>query len=131
MSKCYLYAGEVEKDVMTHIFVEDGVRHVEKVRFKPFCGLYTSQESDWKDVHGSNVAMRSFDCISDYRRWKKESDGCFEVLGDIDPKYMFIASKYPGKIELDKRGMNVYNLDIEILAGDYNRNLKIKVRKKE
>lgn len=116
MGKNYLYVGETERDVVTHIYVEDGVRKVEKVRFKPFVGVETSKETGWKDIHNRNLQPRTFDCISDLRKWKKENDGVIDVYGDMPIQYQFIAANYRGKIEIDKRGMNIYNFDIEVIS---------------
>ena len=115
--RSFINVYSAERDVITHVYVEDGVRKVEKVRFKPFCGTDSREETGWSDVFGRPVKPRTFDSISDFNMWKRDNAGMIEVYGDMQPSYQFIAANYPkarGPVFLQKQGMNIFNLDIEV-----------------
>jgi len=114
LGKNYINVYESDKDVITHVYVEDGVRKVEKEIFQPFCAVNSVVPTGWTDIHGRDVNPKMFRSMSDYRAWKKENDGLFDIYGDVKPEYQFIAKNYRETIVPNKEGMNIYNFDIEV-----------------
>lgn len=131
MSKMLINAYSLNTNQIKHVYMLDGVVHKEIVNFKPFLGVHAGKDevSSWTDMYGKKVKIKVFDSIVDMHKWKKENKGILEIFGDIDPVDMFVATQYRGDIELDTKGMKIFNVDIECVYEDIDYKQKLKVRK--
>lgn len=116
MSRSLINAYQSNSNQITHIFTENGKVHKEVVNFKPFLGYYSSEKTSWTDMHNKPVKVKVFDSIQDMNSWKKENRDLFSILGDVTPPVQFMAMNYRDKIVLNKTGMKIANLDIEVFV---------------
>jgi DNA polymerase elongation subunit (family B) len=103
---------------LTHYFISDGVACTEKVRFKPFLGIHAmkSEKTNWTDIHGKPTKVMVFDDMSECDKWKKENKDVLEILGNIQYPIQFIATQYRDDITIQKDGLKILNLDIEVFC---------------
>jgi DNA polymerase elongation subunit (family B) len=118
MSRMLINAYQSSSNQITHIFSEDGIVKKEKVNFKPFLGIHASRNEDtsWSDMYGKPVKVKVFNSIMEMHNWKKENKGILEIFGDIDIVDMFVATQYRGDIHLDRTGLKIFNIDIEVFV---------------
>lgn len=116
MGKSLINAYQSDRNVITHIYTENGKVYTDKVNFKPFAGYHANptEKTKWHDIYGKPVVVKVFDNIDAFNYWKKQNRDVFQILGDISPVNQFIASQYMNDIVLDKTGMSIANLDIEV-----------------
>jgi len=119
MPKMLINAYLSSPNTITHIYSQCGIVKKEKVNFKPFLGYHVGENdvTTWTDMHGKKVKVKIFDSIMEMRKWKKENKG-MEIFGDIDVVDMFVATKYRGDIHLDRAGMKIFNIDIEVFVSE-------------
>jgi DNA polymerase elongation subunit (family B) len=117
MAKMLVNAYQLNSNQIKHIYTEDGILKKEIINFKPFLGVHSSKEqTSWTDMHNKPVKVKVFESISEMQSWKKTNKDTLEIFGDIDPVDMFVASEYRGDIELDRRGLVIFNVDIEVFV---------------
>lgn len=116
MSKMLINAYQLNSNQIKHIYSINGEVKKEIVNFKPFLGVHTSKadETSWADMYGKSVKVKVFESIVDMHKWKKDNKGIVEIFGDIDVVDMFVASQYRGDIHLDRTGLKIFNIDIEV-----------------
>lgn len=116
MAKSFLALAECAKDTFYHRYIEDGVRKVERVQFRPFVATEASQHStsEFKTMNGRPLDVRQFESISEYRGWKKENQDYINIYGEIAPEYMFLAQTYREPSAIQFEHMHIDNLDIEV-----------------
>lgn len=104
------------RDTIYHRYIDDkGIRRTKTVHFKPFLGLEAPKSNKgFKTMFGRPVETKIFDSISDMQRWKKDNKDMFDIHGDINPVYQFIALNYPGQVLPQKDKMVIFNIDIEV-----------------
>lgn len=115
--KSYINVYQSSYNDLTHIYIEDGIRKTQTIKYQPFLGIHSSKETKWKDIFDKDVLMTRFDSISSMKEWKKENSD-LEILSDINPIYQFISETYKDKIEFQKSGLFIGNFDIECLTVD-------------
>ena len=119
MPKMLINAYQSNSNQITHIYSENGVVKKEKVNFKPFLGYHASENDSttWTDMYGKPVKVKIFDSIMEMYKWKKENK-VMEIFGDIDVVDMFVATRYREDIHLDRTGMKIFNIDIEVFVSE-------------
>lgn len=118
MSKSYINVYQDSARTIKHIFIEDGIAKEERVPFKPFLGVHaiSSENTSWTDIYGKPVKIKVFDNIPEMREWKKENENVLDILGDINTPVQFIATQYRKDIELQRNGLVIWNIDIEVFC---------------
>lgn len=114
--KSYINVYQDSARTLRHIYIEDGKVFDERVPFKPFLGVHamSSESTSWTDMYGKPARIKVFDSIPEMKEWKKENDVGLDILGDISPTIQFIATKYRKDIQIQKQGMIIWNIDIEV-----------------
>jgi DNA polymerase elongation subunit (family B) len=120
MPKMLINAYQYNSNQIMHIYSEDGVVKKEKVHFKPFLGTHAPNDptTTWTDMHGNKVKIKQFDTITAMREWKKANQNLLEIFGDIDVVDMFVATRYQNDIIIDKTGLKIFNIDIEVFTSE-------------
>ena len=105
---------------ITHIYTDGGQLHKDIVYFKPFLGIEAtkSESTSWSDLFGKRISIKVFDSIMEMHKWKKENKDIFKIYGDVPPSIQFIASNYRKDIDLDREGIKIFNIDIEVYVED-------------
>lgn len=101
---------------ITHKYIENNERKIERVRFQPIYGYRVNEQTDWKDIYGNNIKTIKFDSMTDARNWKKDNE-MLGIYGDISNSISFITQNYPSEIKPQKSLFNIYNIDIEVYVG--------------
>lgn len=95
-----------------------------KVPYKPYLFVPCREDSEYKTIHGDNVARMDFDNIWDARKFIKEFkdvDG-MTIYGMQNFVYPYIFDNFPGEIQYDEKLINVVGLDIETDAeGEFSK----------
>jgi len=113
--KSFINAYQDSANTIKHIFIENGICHEEKVKFKPFLGIMTNEKTKWTDIFNNPLKVKVFDSITEMKIWKKENKGMFDIYGDVAPHIQFIASQYQYDIPLQTNGLVAWNIDIETI----------------
>lgn len=118
MAKSYVNAYQCDHNNIKVLYLEDGVAKEEVVRFKPFLGVHATknEETKWLDIYGKPAKVIVFGSIMEMRNWKKENDVGLEILGDIKPEIQYLATQYREDIAIQKQGLLVWNIDIEVFC---------------
>lgn len=119
MQKTLINAYQSSSNIIKHIYLENDKLYKEDVKFKPFLGTHTTDSSAWSDMYGRPVRIKHFDSISEMRAWKKEYSPMMDILGDVNPVIQFIATTYKDDIKFSKKGMKIFNFDIEVHADKF------------
>lgn len=114
--KSYINVYKSSAEFLTHIYIEDGIRKVDKVRYKPFLGIESSKENKWKDIYGKKLGIVEFDSMPECYLWKKSNKDVLKIYGDINFENQFIATTYKDEPIIQKSAMQVVNIDIEVRA---------------
>jgi DNA polymerase elongation subunit (family B) len=114
--KSYINVYQDSARTIKHLYIEDGIASEETVAFKPFLGVpaMSSENTSWTDIYGRPAKIKVFNSIPEMKEWKKENDIGFDILGDVAPSIQFIATQYKKEIEIQKAGMVIWNIDIEV-----------------
>lgn len=98
-----------------HFYIEDGERKYEKVKFEPVLAYEAEKgaKTGWHDIYGMPLHLKKFDSMGEARDWIKNSEGMFDVFGNINPLYQFISFNYPNEVPTQKEAMRIANIDIE------------------
>jgi DNA polymerase elongation subunit (family B) len=94
--------------------VINGKRNSEKVSYRP--KLYIKgKNSTHTTLTGIPVSEMEFDSMSEARNFSKEYEDVsnFEIYGNMDFVYPFLAERYPGVIDYDYSKLRVAIIDIE------------------
>lgn len=94
--------------------VNDGKRNSEKVSYRP--KLYIKGKNPTHiTLTGIPVSEMEFDSMSEARNFSKEYEDVsnFEIYGNMDFVYPFLAERYPGVIDYDYSKLRVAIIDIE------------------
>lgn len=119
MSRFYTNVVQTKSKII-HYYIEDGKRKVERVNFKPSLGITTKKSEGITDIYGNNIGLMKFESFGEFHNWKKENGDYIDIYNDIQPKYQFIAEKYPQKIkpEFDKVRVDIWDLECNPIDGD-------------
>lgn len=87
-----------------------------KVEYKPKLYVPSNKPSNTKTLHGVPVEPLSFESIKEAKEFVKSYKGVdnFEIFGQTQWQYAWIADEYPHDIELDLTQISIANLDIEV-----------------
>ena len=118
MKKSYINIYQDSARTIKHLYIEDGKAKEERIPFKPFLGVHAmrSEDTTWTDIYGKPVKIKVFESIPEMKEWKKENDIGLDILGDVAPTVQFIATQYRKEIEIQKQGMIIWNIDIEVFC---------------
>jgi DNA polymerase elongation subunit (family B) len=118
MARSFIHAYQCDHNNIRELYIEDGVAKEETIKFKPFLGLHAmkSEDTKWTDIYGKPAKIIAFNSIMEMRNWKKENSIGMEILGDIRPEIQYLATKYRGDIPIQKEGMVIWNIDIEVFC---------------
>lgn len=118
MAKSYVNVYQHDANHLRCLYIEDGVAKDESIKFKPFLGVHatSSENTKWQDMFKKPAKVIVFDSIMAMRNWKKENDVGLEILGDIKPEVQYIATQYRHEIPIQKKGMEIWNIDIEVFC---------------
>lgn len=97
-----------------HHYVEDGVRKIEKIRFKPSLGVTAGKDTGWKDIYGNDIGIVQFDNIFEMYGWRKENADYIAIYGDVPPIYQFLSQTYTKTVEFKPSEVRVAIIDIEV-----------------
>jgi len=114
----YLSARQRGNDMLLRSF-ENGERKQYRVKYKPY--LFVPDENgDYRSIYDKPVSKLDFDSISDAREFTKKYEDIsgFEFYGMTSWVYPFLNDKFPGKIQYDRKHINVVSTDIETMADD-------------
>lgn len=94
--------------------LKDGKRNSEKIPYHPT--LYIKGKNPTHTtLTGVSVSPMEFSSISEAKNFAKEYDDVsnFEIYGNMDFVYPFLAERYPGAIDYDYTKLRVAIIDIE------------------
>ena len=100
---------------------ENGDRVTNKIPFRPkLYVLSPNKDSEWKTLDGRSVEEFYAGTIKDTKEFiETHSDiSNFEVFGNTDFQYQYIAEHFPNDVEYDYNSLNVCYLDIETECED-------------
>lgn len=118
MTRSYINVYQSSPSQITHLYIEDNIYKEEKIKFKPFLGVHamSSENTSWTDMYGKPVKVKVFNSIPEMRDWKKENDYGLEILGDVNPYIQYIATQYRKEVEIQREGMTIWNVDLEVFC---------------
>ena len=95
--------------------IENGRRVSRMEQFLPALFLPSDKPTDHRTIHGAYVKEIHPGNIQETREFIQAYSGVsnFEIFGDIDPTYQYIAKNYPGEIQFDPTQIRVGYIDIE------------------
>jgi DNA polymerase elongation subunit (family B) len=93
----------------------DGQRQHFKDEFSPELFVSAKGESKYKTLYGKSVEPVSFTDIREAKDFIKTYEGVegFEVFGQTQFQYQYLAVQFPGEIEYDISQMSIWSCDIE------------------
>jgi DNA polymerase elongation subunit (family B) len=94
--------------------IKDGVRNSERMPYKPKLFI-KGKNPTHTTLTGVPVSQMEFDSMSEARNFSKEYEDVsnFEIYGNMDFVYPFLAEQYPGAIDYDYSKLKVAIIDIE------------------
>lgn len=100
---------------IVHRWVENGIRHTEKVKYQPTFFVSSNNPSKYKTLYGETVELLEQGSIRDAKDFIEQYNNVsgFNIYGDIGFQYQYISDKYFGNIEYDMSMFRVAHLDIE------------------
>lgn len=95
--------------------IENGRRVSRMEPFLPALFLPSDKPTDHRTIHGAYVKEIHPGNLQETREFIKSYEGVsnFEIFGDIDPTYQYIAKNYKGEIDFDPTLIRVGFIDIE------------------
>jgi DNA polymerase elongation subunit (family B) len=97
-----------------------GIEKGKKVRLKneyhPSLFVLSDKPSKYKTIHGKYLGKIKFDTIRDCKQFVEQYQDVpsFEIYGNQNYQYCFIADEFKGHIDWDISLINIANLDIEV-----------------
>jgi DNA polymerase elongation subunit (family B) len=94
--------------------IRDNKRTSERVQYQP--KLYIKgKNSTHTTLTGVSVSEMEFDSMSEAKNFVKEYEDVsnFEIYGNMDFVYPFLAERYPGEIDYDYSKLRIAIIDIE------------------
>lgn len=121
MSKFYTYVGQSRDDngLVLHVYYDEaGVRHEEKIPFKPMLGKMVrspdpDKEYQYTDIYGNPLQWKRFDNIAKYRNFIDEYEEV-DFYGTMKEEFQFLGENYPDEIDYDLSKVRPFLIDIEI-----------------
>jgi len=110
--KFYTNIYQYNRNVIKHMYIEDGKRYEELVEYQPIRGWRTDQQTKWKDIYGHYLSVKRFESVDECNTWEKENK-YLEIYGDISNTLAYLSEQYHGDIVYDKSKLNIYSMDIE------------------
>lgn len=95
--------------------IVDGKAEDREIEYRPTLYVTSLDESEFKTLEGRNVDSIQPGTIKDCKDFISRYEGIqgFQVYGNTDFVYQFIADEYPGKIEFDIDHLKIAYIDIE------------------
>jgi DNA polymerase elongation subunit (family B) len=96
--------------------IEDGVRNIEKLRYRPTVYVDSSDStSEYHTLYGDPVDRIDLDSITTARNYAKQYSGSNVNIyeHDIGWQYQHIVRTYPGVVDYDSKSISVFYIDIE------------------
>lgn len=100
---------------------DEGRRKMKIVKdYQPTLYVKTHEESEYKDLKGSNLKPIRQNSIAEAREFIKKYDGIhgFEIYGNNSWEYAYINERWTADIQYDPAKVLTYYLDIETEVGD-------------
>ncbi|MGL4521374.1 MAG: DNA polymerase, partial [Bacilli bacterium] len=91
MSETFYLSVDVIGDNICERYIENGEEKARRVPFGPTMYHHTNVETGYLDIYERSVAPKSFDCMSDARKWmKRMKDMAQEACGMDDFALQYI-----------------------------------------
>lgn len=114
----YLSVDAIGNNICERYIGEDGLEHRRKVKYEPTLFVQSSKPTEYKDIYGRFCMPKRFDTMGQAKKWTKENEGMFEVLGMDDFEFTYISDTYKTR-ELNMDAIRVANIDIEVPAPEF------------
>ena len=94
---------------------ENGRAYQRKLDFMPTLFVNPKGDTKWRTLDGKPVEPVNPGTIKETRDFVKRYDGVagFEIYGQTNYAYQYIADTYPAEIRFDKDQIKVFTIDIE------------------
>jgi len=101
----------------------DGEKLQKRIKFKPKVFLPTKDGASagpWKSIFGTNLREVELESMTEFRDFldKYKHVPNFEIYGTDRHITAFTQEKFPNKVDVDRRFINIANIDIETAIGD-------------
>lgn len=94
---------------------DSGKQYFNKIKYKP--SLWVKGNGDYTDISGKiSLTKKSFRSIKESRDYIKQYTGVFDIYGDLQNQYKYIAESWVNEIEFDSSDIRVLNFDIETMS---------------
>ena len=127
---------ELDWDHILLSYYKDGKKYNDRIKLKPDLFIPSARDNvDYTSFDGKKVAKINFDSVREAREFVKRAEGSSnaKIYGLPHFHYVYVYENFKD-LKFDKSLMKILNFDIEVdTAGTpfYDKNHKIKVRKKE
>ena len=95
--------------------IENGKHVRRKIPYQPTLFVNSIDETEWKTLDGRSLDKFTVGGILETNKFIKEHRGVsgFEIHGNLDHVYSFIAEDFPGEVDYDFSKLKVAYIDIE------------------
>ncbi|MDD4242723.1 MAG: DNA polymerase domain-containing protein [Bacilli bacterium] len=123
--KFYTDSQQFGKSIL-HTYIEDGIRHRERIDYSPSLYAITNKETEFKTIYGENLAKLDFTDIyeaNDHRKEYKDV-GNYKLYGNSKWANSFIATTYTDdSVDYNFEDVSISFIDIETTSEYGNVNI--------